>query len=130
MFASGVPAGSKPVKVALVSEVAAPRVKSSAVSVWIWPAPAGCDNVAIRPSGGPLSNANDAAKAGVAVNRPRNAAPSITFAIRDGMGRVLLLSSQESATTGERIIYATAPFSGRIQGDQLNSHVDGFPPWL
>src|SRR3954453_1855253 len=90
MFASGVPAGSRPVKVALVSEVAALRVKSSAVSVWMWPAPAGRDNVAMAPSGGPLSNVNDAANAGVVVNRPRKAAPSIAFAIRDGMDRVLI----------------------------------------
>ena len=62
-------------KVALVSEVAALRVKSSAVSVWMWPAPAGRDNVAMAPSGGPLSNVNVEAKAGVAVNSPRKAAP-------------------------------------------------------
>ena len=74
MFASGVPAGSRPVKVALVSEVAAPRVKSSAVSVWIWPAPAGRDNVAMRPSGLPVLKVNGVAAAGLALSKTKRAA--------------------------------------------------------
>jgi len=51
------------VKVALVSEVAALRVKSSAVSVWMWPAPAGRDSVPINPSGIPVLNKKGAAEA-------------------------------------------------------------------
>jgi hypothetical protein len=63
MFVSGVPDGSRPVKVALVSEVAALRVKSSAVSVWMWPAPRGRDRVPINPSGVPVLNEKGAAEA-------------------------------------------------------------------
>jgi hypothetical protein len=75
MFASGVPVGSRPVKVALVSEVAALRVKSSAVSVWMWPAPAGRDSVPINPSGIPVLNEKGAAEAdGIAREKAINPA--------------------------------------------------------
>jgi hypothetical protein len=53
-------------KVALVSEVAALRVKSSAVSVWMWLALAGRDSVPINPSGAPVVKKKGAAEAGKA----------------------------------------------------------------
>jgi len=75
MFVSGVPDGSRPVKVALVSEVAALRVKSSAVSVWMWLALAGRDSVPINPSGAPVVNEKGVAEAGeVAIDTAINPA--------------------------------------------------------
>jgi hypothetical protein len=47
-------------------------IKSSAVSVCIFPGPGGRDNVAILPSGSPVEKENNDAEAGEASNREAN----------------------------------------------------------
>src|SRR5215471_8865675 len=69
IFEREAPVGMSPVKVALVMLVGVVMTKSSADSISIFPAEAGREAVAIRPSGSPVLKKNDLAEAAVPERR-------------------------------------------------------------
>src|ERR1051325_840237 len=97
MLARGAPRGSRPVNVASLMTALCVRVKSSAVSVWIFPALEGRESVAILPSGFPVEKEKEAA---VAWDPAPSKAPRVAAKARIAVLTPVVLSKLTPACAG------------------------------